>query len=213
MTTSHHWPKTGRYPVSPRDAKRAMTTDHAKQSIREHTPASTTSDEDGGRMGTIGLVCSILGVVTCGLWLLSIPGLVLSIIAMRRRRSGKAKAGVVLGAIGVFEFGLAVPLIMGLLLPSLATARHAALMEKNANQMSQIHKAMLEMADTDSGGYLPVPGRIDKVKDPGLPHHVDPWGTPYRIDPGPAGKIAPVVKSDGPDRVPDTEDDLRHPSR
>ena len=88
-------PETGGYPANPRDAKRAMTTDHAKQPTREHTAASTTSDEDSGRIGTIGLVCSILGVVTCGLWLLSIPGLVRSIIAMRHGRSGKAKAGVV----------------------------------------------------------------------------------------------------------------------
>ena len=177
----------------------------------ERDSRTNASDAGGGRMDTTGLVCSILGVVTCGLWLLSIPGLVLSLVAMKRHPSGKAKAGVVLGAIGVAEFILTVPLLIGLLLPSLATAEHAASVEKNANQMSQIHKAMLEMADSEPGGYLPVPGRIDKVKDPGLPHHVDPWGTPYRIDPGPAGKIAPVVKSDGPDRVPDTEDDLRHP--
>jgi len=177
----------------------------------ERDSRTNASDADGGRMDTTGLVCSILGVITCGLWFLSIPGLVLSLVAMKRHPSGKAKAGVVLGAIGVAMFILTAPLLIGLLLPSLTTAKRAALMEKNANQMSQIHKAMLEMANSDSWGYLPVPGRIDKVKDPGLPHHVDPWGTPYRIDPGPAGKIAPVVKSDGPDRVPDTEDDLRHP--
>lgn len=203
--------ETGRHLVNPRDTKRALTTDHVKQPTREHTPASTTSDEDSGRIGAIGLVCSILGVITCGLWLLSIPGLVLSIIAMRRRGSVKAKAGVVLGAIGVCEFVLAVPLIMGLLLPSLATARHAVLMEKNANQMSQIHKAMMEFSDSDSNGFLPAPGRINKSKDPHLPHHVDPWGSPYRVDPSPVGKASPVVKSDGPDRVPDTEDDTRHP--
>lgn len=116
----------------------------------ERDSRTNASDADGGRMDTTGLVCSILGVITCGLWLLSIPGLVLSLVAMKRHPSGKAKAGVVLGAIGVAMFILTAPLLIGLLLPSLTTAKRAALMEKNANQMSQIHKAMLEMANSDS---------------------------------------------------------------
>ncbi|MCP4833185.1 MAG: DUF4190 domain-containing protein [Phycisphaera sp.] len=175
-------------------------------------PVATSDDAPADGLGLTGLLLSILGVATCGLWLFSIPGLIVSIIATQRGRSAKAKAGVVLGAIGIVEFLMVVPLLLGLLLPTLAKARDSARQVKEANQLAQIHKAFKVFAETERlGGSMPLPGRINRASHPELPHHEDSWGNAYRIEPGPGGAQDPVVSSDGPDQTPGTEDDLRHP--
>ena len=172
---------------------------------------ATSDDAPANGLGLTGLLLSILGVATCGLWLFSIPGLIISIIATQRGRSAKAKAGVVLGAIGILEFLLVIPLLIGLLLPATARAREIAKQVKEANQLSMIHEAWLQTSESQPGGSMPLPGRINRASHPELPHHEDSWGNAYRIEPGPGGARDPVVSSDGPDRIPGTEDDLRHP--
>ena len=174
-------------------------------------PVATSDDAPADGLGLTGLLLSILGVATCGLWLFSIPGLIVSIIATQRGRSAKAKAGVVLGAIGIVEFLLVVPVLVALLLPALAKARETARTVKETSQLVQIHDAFVKMSESQPGGSVPLPGRINRASHPELPHHEDSWGNAYRIEPGPGGAQDPVVSSDGPDRIPGTEDDLRHP--
>ena len=175
-------------------------------------PAEADSDPaPASGLGLIGLLLSILGVVSCGFLLFSIPGLIVSIIATRRGRSAKAKAGVVLGGIGVVEFLVVVPLLFAFVLPAAEAARQSARTVKDAEQLAQIHKAMMIFAANDSGGYQPVPGRINRFTHPESPHHEDPWGNQYRIEHGTGGTNEFVVKSDGPDGIPNTEDDQVHP--
>jgi hypothetical protein len=162
-------------------------------------------------LGLIGLLLSILGVVSCGFLLFSLPGLIVSIIATRRGRSAKAKAGVVLGGIGVVEFVVVVFLLMQ---PDLAAAQHAARVKTDADQIMRIHEAMMLFSENDRDGYLPKPGRINRFTHPESPHHEDPWGNQYRIEhrtDGADGTGGFVVKSDGPDGIPNTEDDQVHP--
>lgn len=185
----------------------------ASTSAPSSSPPSvaTSDDAPANGLGLTGLLLSILGVATCGLWVFSIPGLIVSIIATQRGKSGKAVAGVILGAIGVLEFLLFVPLAIGLTLPTLAKARETARTVKETSQLVQIHDAFVKMSESQPGGSMPLPGRINRASHPELPHHEDSWGNAYRIEPGPGGAQDPVVSSDGPDQTPGTEDDLRHP--
>ncbi len=61
-----------------------------------------------------------------------------------------------------------IALLIGLLLPALAKAQASARTVKDSNSLSQIAKAHLIFAETDSGGYLPCPGRINKFTHPQL---------------------------------------------
>ena len=173
-------------------------------------PAIENRNQAADGLGLIGLLLSILGLVTCGFWLFSIPGLIVSIVATQRGSSAKATTGVILGAIGVVMFLLVVPLLIGLLLPALAKARATAREVQTTSQLEQIHAAMVQSANPTDPDGNPVT-TVSPETHPALPHHTDPWGNPYRVDTGPDGKKDPVVKSDGPDQTPGTEDDLRHP--
>ena len=61
-----------------------------------------------------------------------------------------------------------IALLIGLLLPALAKAQASARTVKDANQIAQIHKAMMIFSESDSGGYLPMPGRINRFTHPQL---------------------------------------------
>lgn len=56
-----------------------------------------------------------------------------------------------------------IALLIGLLLPALAKAQQNARTLKDATQLTQIHKSMLTFAQNDPQGYLPVPGRINRM--------------------------------------------------
>jgi prepilin-type N-terminal cleavage/methylation domain-containing protein len=61
-----------------------------------------------------------------------------------------------------------IALLIGLLLPALAKAQASARTVKDSNQLAQIHKAFMIFAETDPGGYLPMPGRINRYTHPNL---------------------------------------------
>ena len=61
-----------------------------------------------------------------------------------------------------------IALLIGLLLPALAKAQASARTVKDANQIGQIHKAMMIFSESDSAGYLPMPGRINRFTHPQL---------------------------------------------
>ena len=55
-----------------------------------------------------------------------------------------------------------IALLIGLLLPALAKAQQNARSIKDASQLTQIHKSMLTFAQNERGGYLPIPGLINR---------------------------------------------------
>ena len=166
-----------------------------------------TEDHAADRLGLIGMLLSILGVVTCGLWIFSLPGLIVSIIATQKGRTVKGQVGVILGALGAAGFVLV--LMIGLLLPALAKARSTARSIEATNQAAQIHEAI---GGSRTGAA--TPGPVTPTSHPGLAPRLydpDPWGNAYRVKPDPNGGPGHVVTSDGPDGKKGTEDDLRHP--
>ncbi|MCP4834840.1 MAG: prepilin-type N-terminal cleavage/methylation domain-containing protein, partial [Phycisphaera sp.] len=62
-----------------------------------------------------------------------------------------------------------IALLIGLLLPALAKAQASARTVKDANNLAQVHKAMLIFSQSDAGAdYLPMPGRINRFTHPNL---------------------------------------------
>jgi prepilin-type N-terminal cleavage/methylation domain-containing protein len=61
-----------------------------------------------------------------------------------------------------------IALLIGLLLPALAKAQQSARTVKDSNQLAQISKAFMIFAESDPGGYLPMPGRINRFTHPNL---------------------------------------------
>ena len=62
-----------------------------------------------------------------------------------------------------------IALLIGLLLPALAKAQASARTVKDANNLAQVHKAMLIFSQSDAGAdYLPQPGRINRFTHPVL---------------------------------------------
>ncbi len=62
-----------------------------------------------------------------------------------------------------------IALLIGLLLPALAKAQASAKTVKDANNLAQVHKAMLIFSQSDAGAdYLPQPGRINRFTHPKL---------------------------------------------
>ncbi|MEE2896001.1 MAG: prepilin-type N-terminal cleavage/methylation domain-containing protein [Planctomycetota bacterium] len=61
-----------------------------------------------------------------------------------------------------------IALLIGLLLPALSKAQQSARTVKDSNQIGQISRAFMIFAESDPGGYLPMPGRINRFTHPNL---------------------------------------------
>lgn len=173
-----------------------------------------TTKPQSNKMGIVGLALSILGLLTLGLF--SIPGLIVSLIALRREPRNTAIAGTSIGLAGMV---LSIAFLLGLLLPVLAKTQASARAVKEANNLAQIHKAMLAYSqDEATRSSMPGPGHIARLTKPGsdeIAHdagvpHTDSWGGPYRLRPSKDDPDQVRISSDGPDGTPDTDDDLVH---
>lgn len=140
-------------------------------------------------MGVVGLILSCLGLVVC---VFSVPGLVVSLIAMRRRPRGAATAGVVVGSIASFLALLLIPLLLGMLLPALSQAR----VEAEKVRLNRLHQTL-----STPGANLDPEGVRTSIGN-------DSWNTPYQVRGD--GTSVPKISSAGPDRFHGTEDDV-HP--
>ena len=170
-------------------------------------------------LGVAGLVLSILGVLTLGL--LSIFGLALSLIALRRQPRTAATIGAILGAVGLLAFVATLAFVLGSALPNLAEAREAAMRAQGLSQVMQIHRAVRD----DVARRTPRTGGIDAAAIRGFTTpetdelspaaakrlgvaFVDPWSNPFRITLSSTDPVFLVVSSDGPDGVAGTADDI-----
>jgi hypothetical protein len=157
------------------------------------------------RAGVIGMVLSIIGFCLCGLWLLTIPGLILSLIGLRKEPRTAAIAGSIVGAIGVLEFFVMGPLVLAIFLPAFSRARANALEIVTIKQIQVIEEACSDYKEVNQqyptsldvlvqGNYFD-----DEIAN-------DHWGNQIRLEIN--GNTAPVITSAGPDGIFDTEDDL-----
>ena len=70
----------------------------------------------GNTLGIVGLICSVVGLFTV---IFLIPGVILSLLGLRKEPRGTAIAGAVIGVAGVLMWGL----VLAILIPSLGRAK------------------------------------------------------------------------------------------
>jgi hypothetical protein len=155
----------------------------------------------GNSLGVAGFICSLVGLVSCGL--LSPVGLVLSAAGLRREPKGLAIAGLVLGIIGSIWFVLALVFgLFGLILAAVGLGVAAPFIDSAIE---------LESLDTSvraryhqSGAYPATLSELTGLDQDAL---TDAWGSPYRYTLA-ADSASFSLTSDGPDKTPGTSDDL-----
>jgi hypothetical protein len=149
-------------------------------------------------LGIVGLVVSLVGLfLTCGL--LSLPGLILSLIALRKAPRGPALIGVGVGVVGTvvaIVFGLAfVTTLLGMQAVGGIVAKTV-----QTTQLLKDSRVIIERARTTSGSVPTV-----EEGSALLGAQRDGWGTPlvYELD-----ATGYIVRSAGMDQVLSTPDDL-----
>jgi len=173
---------------------------HADISI----PKQESTETNQNTAGLWGLIYSIAWLLMCGCWLLTVPGLILSIIGIRKEPKTNATVGLVLSAIGIIAFLLLGPLILGLLLPAVKHGAAAAKVAKTQAIVMQ-HQALLEGLQK-SGTHPKHFEELAKQANIDKDHVHDPWGNQYHIVQT-AGKRA-YVASAGLDGKIGTSDDV-----
>ncbi len=170
------------------------------------TPTTETPTPSGSNTcGVIGMILSIIGVCLCGLWLFTIPGLIISLIGLRKEPKTAAITGSVLGGIGILEFLILGPLFLAIFLPAVARAQGAARITKTNSNIRFVHTAS-DMYHADHSQY---PNSFDDLQDG---YYIDrqstkdAWDNPLKFEGG--GKSSPVITSAGRDGEFGTDDDL-----
>lgn len=167
-------------------------------------PASAPPIRSENGLGIAGFICSLIGVVSCGL--LSPVGLILSIVAVFREPRGFAIAGLVLGLIGSFW-----ALIMTLVVASIGFAVIAAIfatgfslkpLEAWVDGVQITEAVVVHMRE-----HGDAPRALAELTGLSSDTLTDPWGNSYRFEISEDGASFRLI-SDGPDGVPDTDDDL-----
>ena len=170
------------------------------------TPTDETQQQTGtNRCGVIGMILSIVGVCTCGLWLFTIPGLIISLIGLRKEPKTAAITGSVLGGIGILEFLILGPLMLGILLPALARAQNMARETKTESHITLIHHA----SDAYHAKHNKYPKSFEKLQDGEYidsESTMDAWDHQMTFEGG--GKSSPIITSAGRDGEFGTDDDL-----
>ncbi len=134
------------------EALKAVDPDAALPVAMPHANHVPTEGTNG--LALAGLICSIVGLVTCGV--VGIAGLICSILGLKKANQtgsgrGMAISGIVIGALSL----LFVPALMiSILLPSLARAREKANQIKCASNLRQIGQAaqLYAQDNLDQGG-------------------------------------------------------------
>lgn len=159
----------------------------------------------GNRTGVVGLILSVAGVCLCGLWLLTLPGLIISLVGLRKEPRTTAIVGTVFGAIGIVEFLILGPLLLGLMLPALSKARESARDTVTRNRINQAETSS-SIFHTEHNRY---PKSFEELEqsDYFLPSaKTDGWDNQMHFHGD--GETPPTITSAGSDGVFDTEDDL-----
>jgi competence protein ComGC len=152
--------------------------------------------------GVIGLVLSIAGLVLCGLWLLTIPGVILSLIGLRKEPRKAATTGTIIGGVGILIF----PLIVAILLPLVSIAQGAA---KRATTYVHMH-TIQSASDEYHADYKKYPSSFDDLEKGAYitsDSTQDAWGKQMQFKG--SGDTKPTITSAGEDGAFGTVDDLK----
>ena len=170
------------------------------------TPIQDSPEQpSSNKCGVVGLILSITGVLLCGLWLLTIPGFIISIIGLRKEPKTAAITGVVLGGVGIIEFFLIGLLMPALMLPVLGRARQIAQVTITTSNIHHVQIAS-ENYKVDNGSY---PQSLDELTE-GIyidsDSINDAWDHQLNFEGG--GKTRPIITSAGQDGEFGTADDI-----
>ncbi|MGP1309769.1 MAG: hypothetical protein ACTS27_06195 [Phycisphaerales bacterium] len=177
-------------------------------------PPHQPAPREGNTIGLIGFVLSLVGLIGCCFQpaaLLSLAGLILSIIGLSKRPKGLAVTGTILGIIGLAGF-LIVFLLIGVAVIAfvplmIAVAALAGPEIETAVEQAILHQQVA--AYVQETGSLPTDlSQVPQI-DEGL--MTDPWDTPYKLEVIDPGAEEYLIRSAGPDKVFDTEDDITNP--
>jgi hypothetical protein len=157
---------------------------------------------------------SLVGLIGCCFQpaaLLSLAGLILSIIGLSKRPKGLAVAGTILGILGLAGF-LIVFLLIGVAVLAfvpltIALAAMAGPDIETAIEEAVLHQQVAQYIDQT--GSMPVD--LSQIPDMDERILTDPWETPYKLEVIDPGTEQYIIRSAGPDKVFDTEDDITHP--
>lgn len=155
--------------------------------------------------GVIGLVFSIIGLLLCGLWVLTIPGVILSLIGLRKEPRTAATAGAIIGGVGFLMF----PLIVAILLPLLSVTQGAA---NRARTYVHIN-AVQEASDRYRSDHQSYPTSFDELENGAYitdDFTQDAWGKQMQFSGG--GDTKPTIASAGEDGTFGTADDVERPN-
>jgi len=155
--------------------------------------------------GVIGLVFSIIGLLLCGLWVLTIPGVILSLIGLRKEPRTAATVGAIIGGVGMLIF----PLIVAILLPLISVTQGAAnrartyvhinTLERGSDAYHADHqKYPSSFEDLEKGAYITAESTQDA------------WGNQMQFSGG--GDTKPTITSAGEDGTFGTVDDVERPN-
>jgi len=173
--------------------------------MAEISTENTETQSEKNSCGVLGLIFSIIGICLCGLWLFSIPGLILSLIGLRKEPRKAATAGVIIGGVGTVAFLFIGSLMIGITLPAVANARQIA---KKIKTQYSIHSVQLGSTKyrADHNAY---PTSMQELQDGTYitsSDTQDAWDHQLRFTGG--GNTRPVITSAGRDGEFDTDDDV-----
>jgi hypothetical protein len=176
-----------------------------------HPSPSYGPPREGNTMGTVGFVLSLVGLIGCCFQpaaLLSLAGLILSIMGLSKRPKGLAVAGTILGIVGLGGF-LIVFLLIGVAILAfvplaIAVAAMAGPEIETAIEEAILHQQVAQYIDQT--GSMPV--ELSQIPDLDERIKLDPWKTPYKLEVIDPGTEEYIIRSAGPDKIFDTEDDI-----
>lgn len=123
-----------------------------EQPVAPGQPAGSVPQGKTSGLAIASLVLGILGIVTCGLT--AVAGLILGIVALNKSSKtgdhsarGFALAGTIVSAV----FLVLLPLLAGMLLPALATAKQKASNINCMNNVKQLCLGLMIYADENNG--------------------------------------------------------------
>jgi hypothetical protein len=166
-------------------------------------PEHQNSESNG--LGLAGFIVSLLGFVgTCGL--LSPIGLIMSLIALRKQPKGFAIAGVVLGALGVLWFFLAIFFFGAVILAMLGLGLMAAVLMATTQIGENAFTLYGDIeAYYEANGNAPTALTVMGTYTPD--QLTDNWGVPIRYEVSADGQEI-WLRSDGEDMTQGTGDDM-----
>ncbi len=155
-------------------------------------------------LGLAGFICSLVGIPSVGL--LSVVGLILSLVALRQEPRGFAIAGVILGALGLCGWVVALFVFGAAILAALGLVAALAITEPERTELSVESIALHAAIESHRGRTGSLPESLDSLNLAEALRR-DPWGNLYRYEVVP-GERGFRIMTGGHDGLPDTEDDL-----